>query len=672
MPDFAYKGRSRYSPLQGEIVGYRDTEHYEYDGHQHETSSTVGGIGVECTALAFCVGLELERFDGLDVLTAYISYNSVLFLTVQANVYNALPADQALLDSGIYNTTIMTKGIESGESNTADSRDSTALVWNMSQWSSNTEQMSPLRCLEVYKNQYMSARGDVLIIQSDMLSPITVKRTVGYYKDLRDQNSQNHTFTVWDRGLNIWSYIGVRQPGYVAFPVTSWPDDYPSYNWQCGVSMDQKCEAPDARSMANWAPFGSPVHSCLSEKVPEHCELNWNLGFAIAVIIGNLAKVICMFLTLWYHDNSTLITIGDAIQSFLNQPDIHTRGLCMQSQSPLLVLMRRRNGTPPGGSPEPIHDAGSPKSIWRRPSNRETSMKWTSQNKRWRKAASNSRWLVCLILCVALNLRFIFGDNKFANIQKRYLVMLLAAIHGIRTIIQGNNQLALDWNSLRSTGLGQPTGNNLLPMNKSILITAIVANTLQAILSYAYIHVNALFTCMVSGREWTQFAKHRKPLRVSSPIGQQRSTFWLQLPYRYCIPLMVASTLLSWLTSQGFFFVKINVLDRDRPDGNRTIRPDLAILTCGLSPGALILALIVGALILLVAFALGFRRYDSDMPMVSTSSAVISAACHPLGNDPDAALLPVEWGVASKKNGIGHCCFSSKIVAPPTPGHLYM
>ncbi|KAL8895289.1 MAG: hypothetical protein Q9192_003729 [Flavoplaca navasiana] len=121
----------------------------------------------------------------------------------------------------------------------------------------------------------------------------------------------------------------------------------------------------------------------------------------------------------------------------------------------------------------------------------------------------------------------------------------------------------------------------------------------------------------------------------------------------------------------GFFFVKINVLDRNRPGGERTIRPESAILTCGFSPGAILLAIILGVLILLGALILSFRRYDSDMPIASTSSAVISAACHPLENDPDAALLPVQWGVASKTRGIRHCCFSSKLVVPPTPGYVY-
>lgn len=203
-------------------------------------------------------------------------------------------------------------------------------------------------------------------------------------------------------------------------------------------------------------------------------------------------------------------------------------------------------------------------------------------------------------------------------------------------------------------------------------ITVIVANTPQVILSYVYIVFNSLYTCMVAGHEWTQFANHRKTLRVTSPVGAQRSTFWLQLPYRYSLPLVVLSSLLAWLASQSLFLVKIDVLDHNDTDGTRIVQPEKSILSCGFSPGAIVLAIIVGTLIMLGAVLLGLRNYASEMPIASTGSAAISAACHASEDDRDAAVLPLKWGVVSKKDGVGHCCFSSKLVAPPIPGHMYM
>lgn len=68
---------------------------------------------------------------------------------------------------------------------------------------------------------------------------------------------------------------------------------------------------------------------------------------------------------------------------------------------------------------------------------------------------------------------------------------------------------------------------------------------------------------------------------------------------------------------------------------------------------------------------MGSRKYPAGIPLTATCSAGISAACHAPADDVDASVLPVQWGVVSVKDGIGHCAFSSKLVAPPIPGHSY-
>ena len=72
----------------------------------------------------------------------------------------------------------------------------------------------------------------------------------------------------------------------------------------------------------------------------------------------------------------------------------------------------------------------------------------------------------------------------------------------------------------------------------------VLANIPQVLLSYLYLCFNALYTCMLVASEWAGYFYHRKPLRVTSPTGQQRSSYWLQLPFTYAIPLTVASGLL--------------------------------------------------------------------------------------------------------------------------------
>lgn len=55
----------------------------------------------------------------------------------------------------------------------------------------------------------------------------------------------------------------------------------------------------------------------------------------------------------------------------------------------------------------------------------------------------------------------------------------------------------------------------------------LVANLPQLAYSGLYLFYNHIITRMFLGREWSSLAVVRKPLRVSHPQGQQRSTYFL-------------------------------------------------------------------------------------------------------------------------------------------------
>jgi hypothetical protein len=50
---------------------------------------------------------------------------------------------------------------------------------------------------------------------------------------------------------------------------------------------------------------------------------------------------------------------------------------------------------------------------------------------------------------------------------------------------------------------------------------------------------------------------------------------------------------------------------------------------------------------MLILVGISFVKVDSNIPLVSTCSIAISAACHCPEEDTDAHLLPVRWGVIS-------------------------
>lgn len=169
----------------------------------------------------------------------------------------------------------------------------------------------------------------------------------------------------------------------------------------------------------------------------------------------------------------------------------------------------------------------------------------------------------------------------------------------------------------------------------------LLANTPQIIVSIAYFFYNNMLTTMLLTVEFNDYASKRKPLRVSWPKGIQQSTYYLSLPYGYSIPLLIVHTTLHWLVSQSLFFVEVILYDMT---GNLTAE---RLISCGYSPMAIIFAIILGASMMIVILGLGFKRFKNRMPLASSCSAAISAACHPPPGGGDT-LQPIMWGEVLK------------------------
>ncbi len=173
---------------------------------------------------------------------------------------------------------------------------------------------------------------------------------------------------------------------------------------------------------------------------------------------------------------------------------------------------------------------------------------------------------------------------------------------------------------------------------------------------------------MLLAEEWSGYAHERKPLRVTNAMGEQRSTYRLQLPYRYGIPLLVLSGTLHWLVSQSLFLARVTAF---APDGSEDVKASVSMI--GYSCIAIITVIILGSVVVLLGIAMGFRRYKAGMPLVGSCSAAISAACWRPSEDEGVERKGIMWGVVGSKDeqGIGHCCFSSWDVERPVAGEMY-
>jgi hypothetical protein len=208
---------------------------------------------------------------------------------------------------------------------------------------------------------------------------------------------------------------------------------------------------------------------------------------------------------------------------------------------------------------------------------------------------------------------------------------------------------------------------------------ALIANFPQVLLSFLYFAYNSLFTAMLMGYEWVSYAHKKKGLRVSRrPSGAQRSTYFLQLPYRFGLPLVLLSGTLHWLVSQSIFVVALDVYDEygDLNTMSVGVEWDAPTKTCGYSPVAMLGVAILGFLMVTTVIGVGYIPYKGGMPLAGSSSLAISAACHPEKHyetgDTVLSEQKLQWGVVSTSlDGIGHCAFTNKDVGPLVKGCMY-
>lgn len=200
----------------------------------------------------------------------------------------------------------------------------------------------------------------------------------------------------------------------------------------------------------------------------------------------------------------------------------------------------------------------------------------------------------------------------------------------------------------------------------------IIGNIPQVALSFNYLQLNRLLTCMAASREWSLYAHQKKGLRASNPAGAQRSTYWFQLPLKFAVPLMASSAALHYLASQSLFFGSVRYYSPYEKDGKRIVSEDYTGL--GYSQNAAYV-LMMGLLFINTAVVLwGRSKNKPGKPQVIPTTATISAACYP-PEEPEVHLKPVQWDEVVQigdSSTVRHCSFSSGEVVMPVEGDLYM
>ncbi|KAF9886878.1 hypothetical protein FE257_011001 [Aspergillus nanangensis] len=125
----------------------------------------------------------------------------------------------------------------------------------------------------------------------------------------------------------LWSYTPVTHREIHDF--THDPDNWQNSTWAKDVtfhSADPYCDRIKDTSNLFTKQFN--VDGCLRVRIEENCQLLFSPLFSSVVIICTIVKVACIIYVACYDRTPRLLTVGDAIASFLSHPDPITRERC--------------------------------------------------------------------------------------------------------------------------------------------------------------------------------------------------------------------------------------------------------------------------------------------------------------------------------------------------------
>lgn len=595
------------------------------------------------------------------------SYNSVMYSALSASNYVAAIVTDDFLQGASWNTSRLDGYTENIDTATRQ----------VARLQSNVDHLTRLEnedCIRAYGTNFLQSKWKNVLVVSD--ANVTGPLIIGYY----------HQAELLTNDLG-W-ICGKQTQGAKARCDTKTMLSHPT-NWTiAGLEVNQD-EALVRRFMSysRWdgydpqGPyFEASVKYCLAETAKQHCTIEISIPLLGVVLLCNLIKVICLSSALLIRSFHPMATIGDLISSCLSEPDPSTRGIgpitakgVRRSKAMRLVhretLVSRlfkdyraiyferstsllsdytHSGIPMVRDSVTATD-GVEKST-------AAPVKWKRQKNRWYQATSMSSWVSCMVLCAIAWFTGVYLLTSAINYRKNSI----SQIYTLSRMWQdGVGAVSTDF----LIGAG---GDYERPLMENVLL----ANTPQLAISFIYVLYNNCLTRMMLAREYASYASHRKPLRVSRPAGEQRSTYRMQLPYRYSVPLMIAMIVLHWLVARSIFLVEISVFDYD---GNPL---NLKISACGFSAMAIVLSLFVSGVIIVALLASAARKLEPGMPLASSCSLAITAACHTSPGDGDAALLQLKYGVVIAEEPEGesdreHACFSSKEVTPLVDGHWY-
>jgi hypothetical protein len=224
-------------------------------------------------------------------------YNSAVFASQSVTDYSVVLGTKSFLDGAAFNTT------PSDSINLPLSGDGYVADLQILAKTHQLDNLTNAECVQAFDLQFNADYQNVVLITSDLNPNSSIIRI--WQSDYTDTGV----------GWKPWDWMCV--------------DRFLEYR-----NDKSNCSSGYTPKDPNYWIFNEHrVDYCLAQKSEGICTLSFSLGIMIGVIICNLVKAICMGITLWKLHTPTLVTIGDAVASFLDEPDRTTVGLCVVSNN---------------------------------------------------------------------------------------------------------------------------------------------------------------------------------------------------------------------------------------------------------------------------------------------------------------------------------------------------
>jgi len=202
-----------------------------------------------------------------------------------------------------------------------------------------------------------------------------------YNTDFSFQSSRRNVFLITKHSSNT-TFNHTILAMHISDPRRGLPD-----SWLCSYDIDPESEDwcnSDERTtnLTRGLPWRVKLKTvreveiagCKSEATDEKCKVQFSLDIMIVVICCNLVKACSMIMAVFRSREPTLVTLGDAVDSFLRVPDPTTMGMCFADRQFIEKEWRRGRGNEP--------------------------RQWKQKGaQRWWTSPSKTRWIICNFFC---------------------------------------------------------------------------------------------------------------------------------------------------------------------------------------------------------------------------------------------------------------------------------